>query len=71
MILGDITEKTDRYSTFKIGPVLCINHGIGGPSLSILLNEVLKLLLYAGATDVILINKTVLTLNSFKQKRKY
>ena len=29
LILGDITEKTDRYSTFKIGPVLCINHGIG------------------------------------------
>jgi uridine phosphorylase len=51
LILGDITEKTDRYSMFKIGPVLCLNHGIGGPSLSIVLNEVLKLLLYAGAKD--------------------
>jgi uridine phosphorylase len=51
LILGDITEKTDRYSMFKIGPVLCLNHGIGGPSLSIVLNEILKLLLYAEAKD--------------------
>ena len=52
LTLKDITEKTDRYSMFKVGPVLCINHGIGCPSLSILLNEVLKLLLYSECKDV-------------------
>ena len=52
MGLRDITEITDRYSMFKIGPVLCVNHGIGCPSLSILLNEVLKLLVYAECKDL-------------------
>ncbi len=38
---------------FKVGPVLSISHGMGVPSLSILLHEVLKLLAHAGAKDPI------------------
>eukprot|EP01108_Squamamoeba_japonica_P003345 TRINITY_DN272_c0_g1_i1.p1 TRINITY_DN272_c0_g1~~TRINITY_DN272_c0_g1_i1.p1 ORF type:complete len:311 (-),score=125.09 TRINITY_DN272_c0_g1_i1:39-926(-) len=43
--------KTDRYSLYKVGPVLAVNHGMGQPSISILLHELAKLLMYAGATD--------------------
>ena len=43
--------KTDRYSMFKVGPVLISSHGMGQPSMSILLHEVCKLLNYAGADD--------------------
>ena len=52
LTLNDITKSTDRYSMFKVGPVLFVNHGIGCPSLSILINEVLKLLFYADCKDV-------------------
>ncbi len=38
-----------RYVIFKVGPVLVASHGIGGPSLSILLNEFARLLKYADA----------------------
>ncbi|KAK1934680.1 Uridine phosphorylase 1 [Phytophthora citrophthora] len=41
--------STSRYTLFKVGPVLVANHGIGMPSISILLHEVTKLLEYAGA----------------------
>ena len=47
--------KTDRYSMFKVGPVLISSHGMGQPSMSILLHEVAKLLDYAGAVDPIFI----------------
>ena len=43
--------KTDRYSMFKVGPVLISSHGMGQPSMSILLHEIAKLLHYAGADD--------------------
>ncbi|KAE9553513.1 hypothetical protein FO519_003262 [Halicephalobus sp. NKZ332] len=43
---------SDRFVMFKTGPVLWINHGMGTPSMSIMLNETLKLLHYAKATDV-------------------
>ena len=36
---------------YKVGPVLSISHGMGTPSLSILLHEVIKLLAHAGAKD--------------------
>ena len=52
LALNDITQATDRYSMYKVGPVLFVNHGIGCPSLSILLHELLKLLLYAECKDV-------------------
>ena len=47
--------KTDRYSMFKVGPVLISSHGMGQPSMSILLHEVAKLLDYAGAVDPVFI----------------
>ncbi|XP_070559919.1 uridine phosphorylase 1-like [Ptychodera flava] len=47
--------RTDRYVMYKVGPVLSVNHGIGMPSLSTVLNEVIKLLRYAGCTDVVFI----------------
>ena len=33
---------------WKVGPVLCVNHGMGCPSCSIMLHEVCKLLTHAG-----------------------
>ncbi|CAL1536191.1 unnamed protein product [Lymnaea stagnalis] len=44
-----------RYGWFKVGPVLCVSHGIGTPSLSVMLHEVFKLLYRAECTDVRLI----------------
>ena len=38
-----------RYSAFKVGPVLTVNHGMGAPSTSILMHELFKLLHYAKA----------------------
>ena len=40
-----------RYSMFKVGPVLSISHGMGIPSITILLHEVIKLLAHAGVKD--------------------
>jgi len=37
-------SRTDRYALFKVGPVLLVSHGIGMDSLSVCLNEILKLL---------------------------
>jgi uridine phosphorylase len=50
--LKDISGIADRYSMFKLGPILFANHGMGCPSLSILLNEIMKLIFYAGCKDV-------------------
>uniref|UniRef100_A0A7S3CJ40 Nucleoside phosphorylase domain-containing protein n=1 Tax=Strombidium rassoulzadegani TaxID=1082188 RepID=A0A7S3CJ40_9SPIT len=38
-----------RYVLYLVGPVLICSHGMGGPSTSILLHEVAKLLKYANA----------------------
>jgi uridine phosphorylase len=43
--------KSERYHMYKIGPVISVSHGMGMPSLNILLHEITKLLMYAGATD--------------------
>ncbi|CAD5220936.1 unnamed protein product [Bursaphelenchus xylophilus] len=48
-------SKSDRFCLYKTGYVMWVNHGMGVPSLSIMLNEITKLLYYAGATDVIFI----------------
>lgn len=48
--LSENLSKTDRYGMWKTGPVLWINHGMGVPSMSIMLIETIKLLLYAGAS---------------------
>ncbi|XP_048487402.1 uridine phosphorylase 1 [Plutella xylostella] len=47
--LVNLTKKSHRYAMYKVGPVLAVSHGIGIPSMSILLQEVLKLLHYARA----------------------
>lgn len=51
----NITKEGSRFSFFKIGPVLSINHGMGVPSISIMLHEILKLLHYAKAEDPIIL----------------
>lgn len=53
--LYDIAGRGQRYAMFKVGPVLSVSHGMGAPSASILLHEVLKLLMYAECRDVIII----------------
>ena len=50
--LANISEASDRYSMYKVGPVLSVNHGIGCPSMSILLHELIKLVHYAKCRDV-------------------
>jgi len=51
--LMDISEEAHRYAMYKVGPVLSISHGIGVPSCSILLHEVIKLMHHAGVKDPI------------------
>ncbi len=43
--------KTERFSLYKVGPVISVSHGMGIPSISILLHEMTKLLHYAGVED--------------------
>ena len=41
-----------RYVIYRTGPILVCSHGMGGPSVSILLNELAKLLKYAKADAI-------------------
>ncbi|CAB3401853.1 unnamed protein product [Caenorhabditis bovis] len=45
-------SRSDRFVIYKTGPVCWINHGMGTPSLSIMLVETLKLMHHAKAKDV-------------------
>jgi len=45
--LIDISHKANRFSMYKCGPVISVSHGMGIPSMSILLHEMLKLMYYA------------------------
>lgn len=55
---GEPIGKTERFflsvletiliCRYKVGNVICVSHGMGMPSLSILLHEMYKLLYYAG-----------------------
>lgn len=45
----------DRYVMYKAGPVLSVNHGMGIPSTSIMLHELLKLLHHARCSGVSII----------------
>ncbi|XP_063394820.1 uridine phosphorylase 1 [Cydia fagiglandana] len=49
--LQDISQFSYRYSMFKVGPVLSISHGMGIPSVGILLHEVIKLMYHAKVRD--------------------
>ncbi|KAF7669434.1 hypothetical protein LDENG_00186170 [Lucifuga dentata] len=51
----DICAGTDRYAMYKVGPVLSVSHGMGIPSISIMLHELIKLLYHAHCTDVTII----------------
>ncbi|XP_056141630.1 uridine phosphorylase 1 isoform X1 [Lampris incognitus] len=51
----NICAGTDRYAMYKVGPVLSVSHGMGIPSISIMLHELIKLLHHAGCTDVTII----------------
>ena len=44
--------KTERFTMYTVGDVLTVSHGMGMPSILILLHELTKLLEYAGAKDV-------------------
>ncbi|EFX77188.1 uridine phosphorylase 1-like isoform X2 [Daphnia pulex] len=49
--LLDISQYSYRYSMYKVGPVLSISHGMGIPSVGILLHEVIKLMYHARVKD--------------------
>jgi len=49
-VIGPI-GKTERCSIYKVGPVTLVSHGMGVPSLSIMMNEIIKVMRYAGADN--------------------
>ncbi|XP_054418672.1 uridine phosphorylase 2 [Pteronotus mesoamericanus] len=51
----DLCAGTDRYCMYKTGPVLAVSHGMGIPSMSIMLHELIKLLHHAQCSDVTII----------------
>ncbi|XP_004449190.1 uridine phosphorylase 2 isoform X1 [Dasypus novemcinctus] len=53
--IKDICAGTDRYCMYKTGSVLSISHGMGIPSISIMLHELIKLLHHARCYDVTII----------------
>ncbi|XP_077564363.1 uridine phosphorylase 1-like [Haemaphysalis longicornis] len=53
--LCDISKASGRYALYKVGPVIAISHGMGAPSLSIMMHELFKLLHHAQCTDVTLL----------------
>ncbi|XP_031633001.1 uridine phosphorylase 1-like isoform X1 [Contarinia nasturtii] len=53
--LSDISAFSYRYSMYKVGPVLCVSHGMGVPSVGILLHEMIKLMYHAKCKDPIFI----------------
>jgi len=50
--MSDNLCSADRYGMWKTGQVLWVNHGMGTPSLSIMLLELFKLLHYANCSNV-------------------
>ncbi|XP_048165723.1 uridine phosphorylase 2 isoform X1 [Corvus hawaiiensis] len=53
--VADICAGSDRYAMYRAGPVLSISHGMGIPSISIMLHELIKLLHHAKCRDVTII----------------
>nr|XP_051709143.1 uridine phosphorylase 1 isoform X2 [Oryctolagus cuniculus] len=51
----NICTGTDRYAMYKAGPVLSVSHGMGVPSIAIMLHELIKLLYHARCSDVTII----------------
>lgn len=52
--LVNLTKHSQRYAMYKVGPVLSVSHGVGIPSMTTLLQEVIKLMFYAKAKDPII-----------------
>ncbi|XP_014240518.1 uridine phosphorylase 1 isoform X2 [Cimex lectularius] len=50
-MLQDISQFSYRYSMYKVGPVLSVSHGMGIPSIGILLHEMIKLMYHAKVKD--------------------
>ncbi|XP_074039227.1 uridine phosphorylase 1 isoform X1 [Leptinotarsa decemlineata] len=51
--LMDISQYSYRYSMYKVGPVLSVSHGMGAPSIGILLHEIIKLMYHSKCKDPI------------------
>ncbi|XP_053217410.1 uridine phosphorylase 1 isoform X2 [Podarcis raffonei] len=51
----NICAGTDRYAMYKAGPVLSISHGMGIPSIAIMLHELFKLLCHSKCSNVTII----------------
>ncbi|XP_026537053.1 uridine phosphorylase 1 isoform X1 [Notechis scutatus] len=51
----NICAGTDRYAMYKAGPVLSVSHGMGIPSIAIMLHELIKLLYHAKCSNVTII----------------
>jgi len=51
-LAAEALGSRERYRLIKVGPVMAISHGIGMPSMLIVLHELTKALHYAGCTDV-------------------
>ncbi|XP_070073375.1 uridine phosphorylase 1 [Drosophila takahashii] len=47
----DLCERGHRYAMYKVGPVLCVSHGVGSSTFSVVLHELLKLAKYARCQD--------------------
>ncbi|KAM5190601.1 uridine phosphorylase 1 isoform 1-T1 [Callospermophilus lateralis] len=48
----NICVGTDRFAMYKVGPVLSVSHGMGVPSIAIMLHELIKLLYHAKCSNV-------------------
>ncbi|XP_029445617.1 uridine phosphorylase 1 [Rhinatrema bivittatum] len=53
--IPNICAGTDRYAMYKVGPVLSVSHGMGIPSISIMLHELIKLLYHSKCCNVTVI----------------
>uniref|UniRef100_A0A8C5RK33 Uridine phosphorylase n=1 Tax=Laticauda laticaudata TaxID=8630 RepID=A0A8C5RK33_LATLA len=51
----NICAGTDRYAMYKAGPILSVSHGMGIPSIAIMLHELIKLLYHAKCSNVTII----------------
>ncbi|XP_002054235.2 uridine phosphorylase 1 [Drosophila virilis] len=51
----DLCESGQRYAVYKVGPVLCVSHGVGSSTFSVVLHELLKLVKYAKCQDPVFI----------------
>ncbi|XP_008586025.1 PREDICTED: uridine phosphorylase 1 isoform X2 [Galeopterus variegatus] len=51
----NICAGTDRYAMYKVGPVLSVSHGMGIPSIAIMLHELIKLLYHARCSNITII----------------